>query len=116
MKAIKILLAIVLFACVSVMSTDVLAETTMKKSVATETTASKTADMTSGEVRKIDKEGGKLTLRHDKIENLNMPAMTMVFRVKDKGMLDTIQVGDKVKFKAVKDNGKLTVTNIKVDQ
>ena len=70
------------------------------------------ADMTDGEVRKIDMEGGKLTLKHADIKNLDMPGMTMVFVVKDKAMLDKLKTGDKVKFKAINDAGKFTVTDI----
>ena len=47
--------------------------------------ASAPAELTEGEVRKIDKETGKITLRHGELKNLNMAAMTMVFRVKDPG-------------------------------
>ncbi len=68
--------------------------------------------MTEGEVRKIDKEAGKLTLRHAEIKNLDMPGMTMVFVVKDKAMLDKLQPGDKVRFAAINDAGKFTVTEI----
>ena len=68
--------------------------------------------MTDGEVRKVDREGGKVTLRHAEIKSLDMPAMTMVFVVKDKAMLDKLKVGDKIKFKANSDGGKLTVTEI----
>lgn len=117
MKIFKNFPAIATFALVAfVMSAGVLAQTTIKNSVPTETTAGKAADMTYGEVRKIDKEAGKVTLKHDRIENLDMPGMTMVFRVKDKNMLNTIQVGEKIKFKAVNDKGKLTVTDIKANK
>ena len=70
------------------------------------------ADMTSGEVKKIDKEAGKLTLKHGDIKNLDMPGMTMVFLVKDKALLDPLKPGDKVKFMAISDGGKLVVTAI----
>ena len=70
------------------------------------------ADMTDGEVRKIDMEAGKLTLKHGEIKNLDMPGMTMVFVVKDKAMLDKLKAGDKIKFRAVNDGGKFTVTDI----
>ena len=70
------------------------------------------ADMTDGEVRKIDIEAGKLTLKHADIKTLDMPGMTMVFIVKDKAMLDKLKTGDKVKFKAINDAGKFTVTEI----
>ena len=68
--------------------------------------------MTDGEVRKIDKEQGKVTLRHGPIVNLDMPGMTMVFKVADAKLLDTIKEGDKVKFAADRVNGAITVTVI----
>ena len=70
------------------------------------------ADMTDGEVRKVDMEGSKITLKHADIKSLDMPGMTMVFVVKDKAMLDKLKTGDKVKFKAINDAGKFTVTEI----
>ena len=70
------------------------------------------APQSDGEVRKIDKEQGKLTLRHGPLQNLDMPAMTMVFRVADPKVLDTLKEGDKVKFTAEKVNGAITVTAI----
>lgn len=65
-----------------------------------------------GEVRKVDKEQGKLTLRHGPLENLGMPAMTMVFKAGDPKLLDGLKEGDKVKFTAEKVNGTFTVTAI----
>ena len=73
-------------------------------------------DMTDGEVRKVDLEGGKLTLKPADIKSLDMPAMTMVFVVKDKAMLDKVKAGDKIKFKAINDGGKFTVTEVQVVQ
>ncbi|MBX3605408.1 MAG: copper-binding protein [Piscinibacter sp.] len=70
------------------------------------------APAADGEVRKVDTAQGKLTLRHGRIENLDMPAMTMVFRVADPKMLSQLKVGDKVKFAADNVNGALTVTAI----
>lgn len=67
-----------------------------------------------GEVRKVDKDAGKLTLRHGEIKKLDMPAMTMVFRVKDTAMLDKVKAGDKVKFRAEGAAGAFTVTEIEV--
>ena len=72
------------------------------------------SELIDGEVRKVDKEAAKLTLRHAEIKSMEMPPMTMVFVVKDKAMLDKVQVGDKVRFKAVIDAGKFTVTEIQV--
>ncbi len=75
-----------------------------------------TSEMTDGEVRNLDKEGGKLTLKHGDIKSLDMPAMTMVFVVKDKAMLDKLKTGDKIKFKAINDAGKFTVTEMQMAQ
>ena len=72
------------------------------------------APQADGEVRKIDKEQGKLTLRHGPLQHLDMPAMTMVFKAADPKMLDTVNVGDKVKFTAEKVNGAFTVTSIQL--
>ena len=63
------------------------------------------ANDADGEIRKIDKAQSKITLKHGPIKNLDMPPMTMVFRVKDAKMLDAVAVGDKVKFAAEKDSG-----------
>jgi Cu(I)/Ag(I) efflux system periplasmic protein CusF len=70
------------------------------------------APTTDGEVRKVDKEQGKVTLKHGRIENLDMPGMTMVFKVADPKMLDPLKVGDKVRFTAENVNGALIVTAI----
>ena len=69
-------------------------------------------EMIAGEVRKVDKDARKITLRHDEIKQLDMPAMTMVFQVKDPALLDKVKAGDKVKFKAEGAGGALTVTEI----
>ena len=73
-----------------------------------------TADMqmTDGEVRKIDKDNQKITLKHGDIKNLDMPGMTMVFKVTDPALLDKVQVGSKVRFVAAKADGALVVTAI----
>jgi Cu/Ag efflux protein CusF len=70
------------------------------------------ADMSQGEVRKVDKESRKITLKHGEIKNLEMPGMTMVFQVKDPAMLDAVKPGDKVQFKAEKAGGALVITDI----
>ena len=70
------------------------------------------AAFTDGEVRKVDKEAKKITLKHGEIKNLDMPGMTMAFAVKDDALLEKFKVGDKVQFKVVDDGGKLTVVEI----
>jgi Cu(I)/Ag(I) efflux system periplasmic protein CusF len=71
------------------------------------------AQPADGEVKKIDKAQGKVTLKHGEIKNLDMPAMTMVFRVKEAKMLDGLAEGTKVRFAAEKIDGQYTVTEIK---
>lgn len=68
--------------------------------------------MSDGEIKKVDKDAGKITIKHGPLANLDMPGMTMVFRVKDAAMLDQVKAGDKVRFNAEKLNGALTVTAI----
>jgi Cu/Ag efflux protein CusF len=72
--------------------------------------------MTEGEVRKIDKAQGKITLKHGAIRNLEMPAMTMVFKVTDAAMLERVKQGDKVGFTADKIGGEYTVTSIEAQK
>ena len=72
-----------------------------------------TPGMTDGEIRKIDKENGKVTIKHGEIKHMDMPPMSMVFNVKDKAMLDKVQVGEKIQFIVIQDAGKMVVTDIK---
>ncbi len=69
-------------------------------------------DMAEGEVRKVDRAGKKITIRHGEIKNLDMPPMTMVFQVRDAAMLEKFKVGDKVRFKAEKSGGAMVVTDV----
>jgi Cu/Ag efflux protein CusF len=68
--------------------------------------------LSDGEVRKIDKEAGKITIKHGPIKNLDMPPMSMVFTAKDKALLDKVKVGDKIRFVAADEGGKMIVTDI----
>jgi len=66
-----------------------------------------------GEVRKIDESAGKITLKHGPIKNLGMDeGMTMVFRVKDPGLLKQVAVGDKVRFEAENADTGITITKM----
>jgi Cu(I)/Ag(I) efflux system protein CusF len=85
-------------------------------SIATFTLAAQPMEMTEGEVRRIDKEQGKMSIRHGPLLNLDMPAMTMVFVVADRAMLDQVKVGDKVRFHADKIGSQYTVTKIEPAQ
>lgn len=71
-----------------------------------------TQELSEGEVRKVDLEARKITLKHGEMKNLDMPPMTMVFAVSDPALLGKVKPGDKVRFRAINAAGKLTVTDI----
>jgi Cu(I)/Ag(I) efflux system protein CusF len=108
MKTILSLISTVLVACAAM----TFAAAHAQSSSAAPSAADAAATLTPGEVRKIDQENRKVTLRHGAIRNLDMPPMTMVFQVRDAALLDQVHVGDKVLFAATLDDGKLTVTKI----
>ncbi len=70
------------------------------------------ASMTEGEIKKVDIEAGKVTIKHGPIKHMDMPGMTMVFTAKDKGLLANVKPGDKVQFMVVNESGKMVVTAI----
>jgi len=76
--------------------------------------AQSTAPMTDGEVKKLDPKAQTITLAHGPIKNLDMPGMTMVFKVSTPALLNKVKVGDKVKFRAEMPNGAMTVTAIEL--
>lgn len=69
----------------------------------------KTLPLINGVVKKVDESAGKMTIKHDAITNLDMGAMTMVFKANDPAMLKEVKPGDKIKFSADKVNGQITV-------
>ena len=74
-------------------------------------TAYAETNLAQGEVTKIDAKQGKMTVRHGPIPSLDMTeSMTMVFRVKEKEMLDAVKPGDKIEFDVERLNGALTIT------
>ena len=71
--------------------------------------------MAEGEVRRVDKDAGRITIKHGpiKTDTLDMDPMTMVFHVKDKSQLDAIKDGDRVRFRVVsEEGGRMTITEI----
>ena len=74
--------------------------------------AAAAAPQSEGEVRKVDLEQGKVTLRHGPLANLDMPAMTMVFTAADPKLLEGLKQGDKVRFTADRKDGTFIVTAI----
>jgi Cu/Ag efflux protein CusF len=97
----------------SLITLPALADATHHQGSKTIAAATQTAAaLSDGEIRKVDKDAKKLTIRHGPLANLDMPAMTMVFQVQDAAMLDQVKPGDKVKFEAQKIGGGYTVTRI----
>ena len=70
------------------------------------------ASLTEGEVRKVDKDAKKITIKHGPIRNLDMPAMTMVFQVADPALLEQVKAGDKIRFLADRAGGAFTVLRV----
>nr|WP_047579373.1 copper-binding protein [Methylobacterium sp. ZNC0032] len=70
------------------------------------------AQQVNGTVKKVDEAQGKLTIDHGPIKNLDMDAMSMVFRAGDPAMLKGLKSGDKIKFDADRVNGQITVTKL----
>jgi len=71
--------------------------------------------MTVGEIKRIDKESARITIKHNELKNLDMPAMTMVFQVKNLSILDQVEVGDQVSFVADSVDGKLVITRLELE-
>ena len=65
--------------------------------------------LADGEVKKVDKAAGKVTVSHGPLKNLGMPPMTMVFKVKETAWLDTLKAGMKIRFQAETIDGALTI-------
>jgi Cu/Ag efflux protein CusF len=70
-------------------------------------------EFTKGVVNKIDAKTNKVTIKHEELKNLDMPAMTMVFRVEDPAIQAKLKEGASIEFVAERVNGKLTVTQVK---
>jgi uncharacterized cupredoxin-like copper-binding protein/Cu/Ag efflux protein CusF len=68
--------------------------------------------MGGGEIRRVDREASKVTIKHGPMDALDMPAMTMVFQVKDPALLDNLKAGDQVMFQAEKAGSGFVVTKI----
>ena len=69
-------------------------------------------EMAQAEVRKVDLDAKKITLKHGPIKNLDMPPMTMVFQVRDTALLDKLKAGDQVRFSAEQQQGAYVVTAV----
>ncbi len=102
---------LLLFSCANVIATTQPAHALQTAVAQTDVAAQKkTIELTKATVRKIDLTKNKITLQHEAIQNIGMPAMTMVFKVADPQMLQGITVGDAVQFAADKQDRQLLIT------
>jgi Cu(I)/Ag(I) efflux system protein CusF len=72
--------------------------------------------LVAGEVKKIDKPAGRITLKHAEIKAYDMPGLTGAYKVQDPAMLDRVQVGDHVQFSLDRVNNQYTITKIVVQK
>lgn len=77
------------------------------------TTAAFAEEFTKGTVKKVTADKGKVSVTHEELKNLDMPAMTMVFRTATPEILDQLKAGQEIEFVAERVNGKLTITKLK---
>ena len=85
----------------------------MAKPVTATAAAPKAEAMGEGEVKKVNKSRGTLTLAHGALPN-GMPAMTMAYKVKEAAWLDQLQVGQKIRFATDPADGGMTVTQFEL--
>ena len=112
MKSIAIASALALTAALPALADD-----THRKSENVAQSSAAVSSLTDGEVRRVDKDAQKITVRHGPLPDLDMPKpMTMVYRVKDSAMLDKVKAGDKIKFRAANINGAFTLIAIEAVQ
>ena len=83
-------------------------------SSANATAAGVAAPLSEGVIKKVDKDAGKITIKHGELKNLEMPPMTMVFRAKDAAMLEQVSAGDQIRFAVENIGGLFTVTQMAV--
>lgn len=79
----------------------------------TAATTALASEYTKGVVKKVDTKNKKVTIIHEELKSLDMPAMTMVFRPADDTMLEKLKAGDNIEFVADRVNGKLTIVDLK---
>lgn len=81
-----------------------------------DTSATQPLPLTVGEIKRVDLDGGKVTIKHGEIKNLEMPPVTMVFVAKDRTQLANLKVGDKINFRVLNEAGKFIATDIQTAQ
>lgn len=109
MKTIKVFLATVIAALVLVPAA---AQDQASHQHQSEKDQRATEELTKATIQKLDHENSKITLKHEAIKSMGMPAMTMVFVVEDKSLFKGLAVGDKVRFKLQKNGSVVVIAGI----
>lgn len=112
LKCIPVVMAAVLFAiCQGAAAGSPTVEHTPSSA-----TTERAVSLSEGEIKKVDIDAERVTIKHGPLENLGMPGMTMIFSVTDVSVLRSIKAGDKVKFAAGKVDGRIVVTELNVQK
>lgn len=87
-------------------------EATQAPAASGQACSDRTERMAQGVVRRVNEQAGKITIRHERLKHLDMPAMTMEFAVMEPAVLENFKAGDKVKFVAEKIAGVITLVEL----
>ena len=94
-----------------------LAQTGGVKSADTKAAPAKKAPLivyaASATVKKVDGASGTVTLAHSPVKELNWPAMTMLFTIRDKALFGKLAVDRKIEFTFIQDGPDYVVTAVK---
>lgn len=108
--------ALIVTAGLALVAADASAQTDMHDHTRHDAPAAASQDdanaLAAGEIKKVDKETGKLTVQHGPLTNVGMPGMTMAFKVQNPGMLDQVKAGDRVRLRVERVNGTYTITRL----
>lgn len=107
---------LIVSAVLSLFAASSFAQATTPATAAPAAAAPVVKDMADAEVRKVDKDAKKVTLKHGPIKNLDMPPMTMVFQVRDEKLFDKLVSGEKIKFTAEQLQGAYVVTGVEKEE
>ena len=107
---------LIVSAALSLFAASSFAQVTTPATAAPAAAAPVVKDMADAEVRKVDKDAKKVTLKHGPIKNLDMPPMTMVFQVRDEKLFDKLVSGEKIKFTAEQLQGAYVVTGVEKEE
>lgn len=70
------------------------------------------AALSEGEIKKVDRQARRITIKHGPLANLNMPPMTMAFKVSDDSQIDSLNTGDRIKFVAGRQGAAYVVSRV----